>query len=163
MLTQEDLAQILMCDTKTIRRDVKKLKAREVSVPTRGQQKDIGPGVTHRNIIVKKWLEGKEEKEICTATKHTMKSVESYLMTFRRVAFLRGEKQFTDHEIAVTAGISSRLVVEHVKLYQQYKNHGIAEHRMEEIRITGSQYYRETGEKKDSRPAKESSTKWSQK
>ncbi len=62
LLTQEDLAHILMCNTKTIRRDIKALKEREISVPTRGQQKDIGPGVTHRNIIVKKWLEGKEEK-----------------------------------------------------------------------------------------------------
>ena len=84
-------------------------------------------------------------------------------MTFKRVAFLRGEKQFTDHEIAVTAGISSRLAAEHLKLLEKYKNHGIAQHRMEQIRITGSEYYRETGEKKDSQFTRESSTKWSQK
>jgi len=160
LLTQEDLAQILMCDVKTIRRDVKKLKDREITVATRGQQKDIGPGITHRAIIVRKWLEGKEEREICIATKHSMKSVESYLMTFRKVVYLRREKKFNTHEIAVTVGISSRLVSEHLKLYEQYKAYGIADHRIKEINIIGGEFYRETGEKKDSQQSSKLKETW---
>jgi len=37
-----------MCDSRTIRRDVKNLKEKGIIVPTRGTEKDIGPGVTHR-------------------------------------------------------------------------------------------------------------------
>ncbi len=45
LLTQEDLSEILMCDPRTIRRDIKMLKERGFVLPTRGQQQDIGPGV----------------------------------------------------------------------------------------------------------------------
>ncbi|MCC5832372.1 MAG: DUF1670 domain-containing protein, partial [Chlamydiales bacterium] len=55
-LTQEDLAEILMCDVRTIRRDTRDLKKFGILLPTRGQQKDIGPGVTHRAIAIRHWL-----------------------------------------------------------------------------------------------------------
>ncbi|HDP35883.1 MAG TPA: DUF1670 domain-containing protein, partial [Candidatus Hydrogenedentes bacterium] len=48
LLTQEDLAKCLMCSVRTIRRDVEALKALGVVIPTRGQQQDIGPTVSHR-------------------------------------------------------------------------------------------------------------------
>jgi len=48
LLTQEDLAEILDSDVRTIRRDIQYLREQGITVPTRGQQKDIGPGVTHR-------------------------------------------------------------------------------------------------------------------
>jgi len=38
LLTQEDLAEILMCDVRTIRRDIHLLKKRGFELPTRGQQ-----------------------------------------------------------------------------------------------------------------------------
>jgi len=41
LLTQEDLAQLLCCDVRTIRRDIQALKALGVVIPTRGQQKTL--------------------------------------------------------------------------------------------------------------------------
>lgn len=163
LLTHEDLSILLMCDVKTIGRDVKALKEMEIILPTRGQQKDIGPGLTHRELITEKWLEGMEETQICTAVKHSMKAVENYLQTFKRVVFLRVDKKFTDHEIAVVTGSSQRLVKQHLQTYEKFKKHGIAEHRLSEIRLDGSQYYREHGEKKDSRQQSSAKPKWSAK
>ena len=48
LLTQEDLARILDTDIRIIRRDIQALRDNDMLVPTRGQIKDIGPGVTHR-------------------------------------------------------------------------------------------------------------------
>ena len=59
-LTQEDLSKILGSDVRTIRRDIYELKKQDIIVPTRGQQKDIGPTITHREKAVKLFLEGKE-------------------------------------------------------------------------------------------------------
>lgn len=59
-LTQEDLSELLMCDIRTIRRDIATLKQIGIILPTRGQQKDIGPGVSHRALAIRLWLEGKE-------------------------------------------------------------------------------------------------------
>ena len=120
LLTHEDLSILVMCDVKTIGRDVKALKEIELILPTRGQQKDIGPGLTHRELIIEKWLEGMEEAQICMAVKHSMKAVENYLQTFKRVVFLRVGKKFTDHEIAVVTGSSQRLVTQHLKTYEKY-------------------------------------------
>lgn len=163
LLTQEDLSQLLMCDSKTIRRDVKELQGRGIIVPTRGRIKDIGPGITHRELVIRHWMEGKEELEICSATRHSMTSVESYLSSFKRVVYLRVEKQFTDHEIAVTAGVSQRAVKTYLEVFDSMKNKGIYKHRMAEICHVGDRYYKEIGEKKDSIPANTSKTIWSNK
>ena len=55
LLSQEDLAKILMCDTRTIRRDIKDLKESGIIIATRGQQKDIGPGVSHKELAIRLW------------------------------------------------------------------------------------------------------------
>lgn len=153
VLSQEDLAVLLMCDSKTIRRDVAALKKTGIVVPTRGTVKDIGPGLTHRELIVRHWLEGKEELEICRLTHHSMGSVENYLQTFKRVVFLREEKKFTEHEIAVTTGASVSLVGTHIKLFNSMKDKAMVAERLCEINVSGGQYYKETGEKKDSQLA----------
>ncbi|NRA13460.1 MAG: DUF1670 domain-containing protein [Crocinitomicaceae bacterium] len=161
LLTHEDLSTLLMCDVKTIGRDVKSLNEIEIILPTRGQQKDIGPGLTHRELIARKWMEGHEETAICNLTKHSMKAVENYLQTFKRVVFLRREKNFSDHEIAMVTGSSTRLIRKHLEIFEELKNHGIAEHRMEEICLIGSEFYREKGEKKDFQPQNSAKQKWS--
>jgi len=163
LLTQEDLAQLLMCDSKTIRRDIKELQERGIIVPTRGRIKDIGPGITHRELIIRHWLEGQEELEICSATRHSMTSVESYLSSFKRVVYLREEKKFTEHEIAVTAGVSQRAVKTYLNLFALLKDKGIFKHRMAEIFNVGDRYYKEIGEKKDLSPANTSNSRRSSK
>ena len=160
LLSQEDLANILMCDTKTIRRDIKDFAKIGITVKTRGQMKDIGPGITHRELIVRHWMEGKEEQSICKATKHSMKSVENYLSAFKRVVYLRTEKSFTDHEISVTAGVSKRAVKTYLDIYDELKNKGMHKQRMSEILVKGDQYYKETGEKKSSLSSSKLNEKW---
>ena len=64
LLSQEDLSKLLRCDSRTIRRDIANLKKKGFIVPTRGTIKDIGPGVTHKAIAIRHWLEGKEPTEV---------------------------------------------------------------------------------------------------
>ena len=101
------------------------------------------------------------QKSSLMAVKHSMKAVENYLQTFKRVVFLRVGKKFTDHEIAVVTGSSQRLVKQHLQTYEKFKNYGIAEHRLAEIKLDGSEYYRESGEKKDSSVQNSANQKWS--
>ena len=83
LLSQEDLSVLLICDVRTIRRDIQALKAKGIVIPSRGTIKDIGPGVTHREIAVRLWLEDKEPVEIKNHINHHIKSVESYLEKFK--------------------------------------------------------------------------------
>lgn len=147
LLSQEDLSELLMCDVRTIRRDVQVLKNKGIVVPTRGTIKDIGPGVTHREIAIRLWLEGKEPVAIKNHINHHIKSVENYLEKFKRVVYLR-RKGFNDFEAALTIGISKNAVSVYSKLYNQYKNKKLFSLRLEEIELIGSEYYSAQDQKK---------------
>jgi DNA-binding CsgD family transcriptional regulator len=79
LLSQEDMAEILMCDVRTIRRDIQALRKRDILVATRGQVRDIGPGVTHRGVAVRLWLEGKEPVEIARHINHSIAAVKTFV------------------------------------------------------------------------------------
>jgi biotin operon repressor len=161
-LSQEDLAEILMCDVRTIRRDIKELKDIGIVIPTRGQQRDIGPGVTHRAIAIRHWLDGKEPIEVAQQIKHSIEAVENYLQKFKRVAYLKGKK-FTEFEIALTVGISVTAAKTFVQLYDEFKNAPFFKQRLEEINLVGGQYWQAQDEKKRMMPSNESITKeWRQ-
>ncbi len=148
LLSQEDLAEILMCDVRTIRRDISSFKKLGIIIPTRGTIKDIGPGVTHREIAVRLWIEGKEPTEICTHIKHSIKSVENYIEKFKRVSYMK-IKGFTHFEIARTAGLSDNAVTVFSELFDKYKAVGLFKYRMDEIQISGSEFYNAHDEKKE--------------
>jgi DNA-binding CsgD family transcriptional regulator len=149
LLSQEDMAEILMCDVRTIRRDIQAMRKRDIIVATRGQVRDIGPGVTHRGIAVRLWLEGKEPVEIARHINHSIAAVENYIEKFKRVAYLRG-KNFDDYQSALTIGISVAAVKTFVELYKQYQYKSFFKQRIDEIELVGSQYYTAQDEKKDS-------------
>jgi len=149
LLTQEDLAAILDTDVRTIRRDVCALREDGIVVATRGQQKDIGPGVTHRGLAVRLWLEGKEPVEVARSINHSIGAVESYLEKFKRVAYLR-RKNFDDYQIALTVGMSVPAVKTFVEIYKESKNCSFFKSRLAEIELVGEQHYFAEDEKKDS-------------
>ena len=63
-LTQEDLA-ILICNSpRTIRYDIKEIRQEGIDVPTRGQMKNLGKGVSHKAKIVLEYLKGYGYAEI---------------------------------------------------------------------------------------------------
>ncbi len=149
LLTQEDLAAILDTDVRTIRRDICALRENGIVVATRGQQKDIGPGVTHRGLAVRLWLEGKEPVEVARSINHSIGAVESYLEKFKRVAYLR-QKNFDDYQIALTVGMSVPAVKTFVEIYKESKNCSFFKSRLAEIELVGEQHYFAEDEKKDS-------------
>lgn len=161
LLTQEDLAELLMCDTKTICRLVADMKKAGFILPTRGTLKDIGPGVTHRELIICKWIQGHEPVAITQSTNHSIVSVENYINKFKIIVYLRTSKHFTDHEIAVVAGVSQQAVKIFLELYDKYKSEPTYKHRLQDINLSGNQYYTEVGEKKDLSQPKPSNSVWS--
>ncbi len=147
LLSQEDLSKLLMCDVRTIRRDIRELKEAGVVVPTRGTIRDIGPGVTHRELAIRLWIEGHEPVAIKKRISHHIKSVENYLEKFKRVVSLR-RKGFSEFEIALCVGISVSAVNTYNDMYKKYKNSKLFKSRLEEIELTGSEYYNAQDEKK---------------
>ena len=88
VLTQEDLGVLLACDERTIRRDIKELRGKDIHVPTRGFVQDIGPTLSHKGLAIRHWLEGKEPVSVARAINHSLAAVERYLEDFKRVSLL---------------------------------------------------------------------------
>lgn len=149
LLSQEDLGELLMCDVRTVRRDVAALRKSGVVLPTRGTVKDIGPGVTHKGIAVRLWLEGKEPTEVARHIHHSLKATEAYIEKFKRVAYLV-VKGLTLHEIARVVGMSTASVCTFKELYSEFKNLPGYKCRKEEIGICGHEFWQAEAEKKSS-------------
>jgi hypothetical protein len=140
LLTQEDLARLLHCDVRTIRRDVAAFREKGIVVATRGQQKDIGPGVSHRGVAIRHWIDGDNTPEVARKINHSLAAVERYIQTFARVVFLE-QNQF---DVFATA-LAMRISVAGVKTYREV----LAEHRhrpefrrrLQELEIIGGKFF----------------------
>jgi biotin operon repressor len=117
LLTQEDLARLLCTSRSTIKRDIAQLRASGLDVPTRGQVKDIGRGMSHKSQIVGDWLAGYTFSQIKQRRWHSLGSIERYCRDFQRVV------QLHSHGLSVTdirqsTGLSERLIKEYLALAQ---------------------------------------------
>jgi len=133
LLSYEDLAfRLLNCGLRTLVRDVAALRQRDIEVPSRGQQQDIGPGQTHRVQAVRLYLQGQEANEIARRLYHTLAAIENYVTTFARVAFLV-DKSYGDDEIAFVIRRSSVLVAAYRRLYDEAQKKPSARRRLKEV------------------------------
>jgi hypothetical protein len=148
LLTQEDLAEILDTDVRTIRRDIQALAKDGMTVPTRGQIKDIGPGVTHRVKAVSLFLQEKEPLEIARTIKHSLTAVERYIDTFCRVVYC--QRKFRNNlKTALVVGASVATVNTYLKLHTEACEDPAYRERIAEIEQRGRVYYKSVDFKKN--------------
>ena len=120
LLSYEDLAMILTTSPSTVRRDVQHMRRQGKFIMTRGTKHDMGPGLSHKTIIVDLYFKGYTFSEIERQTNHSETSVKRYLMDFVQVASLYQQK-FTKNQIRLIAKKSDRLVREYIGLYDTYQ------------------------------------------
>lgn len=132
VLTQEDMGVLLSCDERTIRRDIKQLRAKGIHVPTRGYVQDIGPTLSHKGQAVRHWLEGKEPVAVARAINHSLTAVERYLEDFKRVSLLV-MKGLDEVAISRAAHMSSALVKTYQAMYQEAKERSDYAYRFKEL------------------------------
>ncbi len=114
-LTQEGLARILGAGLKTIKRDIAYFRKHGIYLPTRGQQKGLGPIVPHEVEAVRLTLEEHSDWEVSRRILVSPGMVARILGTFGRVvAFLRAGRDPED--IAYLVGVPRRLVEEYRRL-----------------------------------------------
>ncbi len=130
VLTVEDIAnRLLNCGERTICRDIKALKELDIILPLRSTIRDMGKSITHRSLIVKEWLLGKEYTEIARRTNHSVEAVANYVDKFKRVICL-AKNNYEINTIAFLAKLSPSLAQEYYNLYYALE---IVPHRSQEI------------------------------
>jgi len=119
LLSYEDLAMILTASPATVKRDVYYLRKQGMFIMTRGAKKDMGPGLSHKTIIIDLYLKGYTFTDIERQTNHSETSVKRYLADFAQVAALC-QQNFSRNQIRMISQKSDRLIREYIQLYQTY-------------------------------------------
>lgn len=121
LLSYEDLSMLLTTSPSTVRRDVYYLRRSGQFIMTRGMKHDMGPGLSHKTIIVDLYLKGYTFSDIEHQTNHSEGSIKRYLADFIQVASLH-RQDFSPSQIRLIAQKSDRLVREYLSLYAQHQH-----------------------------------------
>ncbi len=117
LLTVEDIAnRIFCCGERTIVRDLQQLRKQGVFVPLRSTIKDMGRTLSHRSLIVGKWVRGHEYSEIVRETNHSVSAVSNYVHKFKQAVALMKDG-YDVNTIAFLVKISKRLAEEYIDIY----------------------------------------------
>jgi biotin operon repressor len=119
VFSTEDLGRMLGISTRTVKRDVQRLRKEGCEVQTRGYYEGIGRAKSHKARIVELYLQGKTYAEIETGMRHTMQAIKRYVETFGRVVYALRRKKLRPAERSYVLGISEALLREYQKLYSQ--------------------------------------------
>jgi len=121
--------QGIVLPLRTLCRDIKAFKELGIVLPLRSTVRDMGKSVTHRALIVKQWLSGKEYTEIARATHHSVDAVANYVDKFKRVVCL-AKNNYEIKTIAFLVKLSPSLAQEYYDLHQTMD---AVPHRREEL------------------------------
>ena len=119
LLTYEDLALLLTTSPATVKRDVFFLRKEGKFIMTRGTKLDMGPGLSHKSVILDLYFKGYSFTDIELKTNHSETSVKRYLSDFIQVATLF-RQNFSPQQIRLIAQKSDRLVREYIQIYEIY-------------------------------------------
>jgi hypothetical protein len=130
LLTLEDFAyRLFNCGMRTLVRDMHHFREQSIVLPLRSTIKDMGRGISHRSLIIRHWLAGKEYDHISKATHHSPVAVANYVSKFKRCIWLAGQG-FDTHTISFLVGLSAKLTEHYWKLYREQP---IATHRRKQL------------------------------
>jgi hypothetical protein len=132
LLTVEDLAYLTCSSTATVKRDLAQCRSDGVAVPTRGQIRDIGPGISHKAQVVQLYLWGLQFSEIEQRTRHSEDSIRRYLYDFRQIAALYA-RGASIPEIRAASGRSAKVIAEYIAIYERARREFPAAPRLNDL------------------------------
>jgi hypothetical protein len=120
LLTQLDLSLLSGLSTGYISRALREHEAvtGEI-VPTRGTVHDIGPSVTHKAEVIRRWLRHESPAQIARALNHSQEAVDRYLADYQKVRTLA--QKFPVAEIPLLAGLTASVVQQYLALIREYE------------------------------------------
>jgi Protein of unknown function (DUF1670) len=134
VLTIEDIAnRILNCGERTLVRDIRALKETGIILPLRSTIKDMGRALSHRVIIVSKWLHGEEYSQIALSTNHSPEAISNYIRKFKQIVAL-AQENYEVHTIAYLAQISRPLSEEYIKLWHNSSINPLRREELEDLK-----------------------------
>jgi len=121
LLTQEDLARLMRISVSGVKTIMRKYRREGVTLPTRGNFYDIGPGVSVKYHAVKMYLSGLPIIEISWRIHQSVYVVEQYIQDYEKVC--RGiEAGLGIAGLAKSVKLSEALIKQYIELYRESKH-----------------------------------------
>jgi len=133
IMSQEDLARVLRCDTRTIQRDIAAIKKRGIDVITRGVLHNIGRGQTHKVKIIGMYLDGSSYSEIRLKIRHSLGAIKRYMESFVKVLAANYYGIRAIKTVSTITGISENLVNQYSELIRTSKKDNQRREMMKEM------------------------------
>jgi hypothetical protein len=116
-LSQEDLACILGISLKTVKRVFAFYREQDRRLPSRGEIRDMGRGVSHKIPIIRKYVQDLSLSSISVHLgRHGITSMVRYLRHFSLIMILE-DRGLSPGQMQSVVGISENLVKEYLVLY----------------------------------------------
>jgi hypothetical protein len=97
-------------------------KKTEEVLPTPATLQDMGSGVTHKALILKKILvEKKDMLKVRQETHHTQQAIDRYLKSYRRIEILLDDEK-SNLYIAKVTGLSPFVISQYEQIYKETKS-----------------------------------------
>lgn len=88
-------------------------------VPTRGTVHDIGPAVTHKAEVIRRWLRHHLPAQIARALNHSQEAVDRYIADYQKVRLLA--QKFPACELPTLTGLTASVVQQYLALLDEYE------------------------------------------
>lgn len=120
VLTQLDLSLLSGLSTNYISHTLREYEAETGAiVPTRGTVHDIGPSVTHKAEVIRRWLRHESPSQIARALNHSQDSVDRYIADFQKVRTLA--QKFPPADLPTLTGLTASVVRQYLVLLRKYE------------------------------------------
>ena len=120
VLTQLDLSLLSGLSAHYVSKVLREYEERTGEiVPTRGTVHDLGPSVTHKGEVVRRWLRHQSPVQIARETRHSQASVDRYIADYQRVRLLA--QKISIEELPALTGLSAGVVEQYAELINQYE------------------------------------------
>lgn len=94
-------------------------QAHDTTVPIRGTVHDIGPSVSHKAEVVRRFLKGQSPADIARDLRHSQQAVDAYIKDYEITRKL--VQKFPLSEIPAISRRALSVVKEHIKLIRQFE------------------------------------------
>ena len=120
VLTHLDLSLLSGLSQQYVKNALQEYEAQNGTiVPTRGTVHDLGPSVTHKAEVVRRWLRNESPAQIARVLQHSQEAVDRYIAGYQKVRLLA--QKFPLADLPSLTGLSPSVVDQYVALLQEYE------------------------------------------
>lgn len=120
LLTLEEISLIVNRSMMTVSKRIQEYQEdHQVILPIKGNQLDIGPGVTHKRIIVELYEQQMAPPDIAKRTHHSLEAVDRYIKDYEKVKFLVRRKIGAGDIVHLT-GRGKKVIDQYIEILKRH-------------------------------------------